>query len=110
MQGLRLQLRFTSSLNAGLLFWTIRRDKHYHPGKGWKIFWLRLVFANVVLLLFLWFATADLAVWFGWSSLVRVWHLAILCVGAVLLYFLCLWLSGMRLREFIFAEAEDRQK
>lgn len=108
--GLALATSLTSMLNAGLLFWTIRRDKHYYPGNDWKIFWLRLAFANIALLFFLWFATADLAVWFGWGSLVRIWHLAILCVGAVLLYFLCLWLSGMRLREFIFAEAEDRQK
>jgi putative peptidoglycan lipid II flippase len=98
--GLALATSLTSTLNAGLLFWRIRRDNHYHPGDGWKMFWFRLFFANVVLTLFLWVATANLTVWFSWSSLIRLWHLAILCTSAILLYFSCLWLSGMRLREF----------
>jgi len=102
--GLAFATSLTSLLNAGLLFWTIRRDKHYHPGSGWKIFWLRLVFANIVLVLFLWFSAADLVMWFSWSSFVRVWHLAILCIGAVLLYFLCLWISGMKWQDFVFQE------
>ncbi len=102
--GLALATSLTSSLNAGLLFWTIRRDNHYQPGNGWVIFWLRLIFANVTLALFLWLTAADLAVWFGWSSHVRVWHLATSCVGAVLVYFACLWVSGMKVREFIFQE------
>jgi putative peptidoglycan lipid II flippase len=102
--GLALATSLTSSLNAGLLFWAIRRDKHYQPGKGWKIFWLRLIFANAFLALFLWLTASDLAVWFGWSSLVRVWHLAILCVGAVIAYFGCLWLTGMRWRDFVLLD------
>ncbi|MEI8054578.1 MAG: murein biosynthesis integral membrane protein MurJ [bacterium] len=99
--GLALATSLTSSLNAGLLFWIIRRDKHYQPGQGWKIFWVRLLVASAVLAIFLWFTTADLAVWFGWSSLARASHLAILCIGAVLAYLGCLWVSGMRWRDFI---------
>ncbi|EKE00922.1 MAG: hypothetical protein ACD_21C00251G0005 [uncultured bacterium] len=102
--GLALATSLTSSLNAGLLFWTIRREKHYEPGKDWKIFWLRLIFANVVLALFLWLVTADLAVWFSWSAFARVWHLALLCVGAVVSYFVCLWLSGMRWQDFVLRD------
>ena len=99
--GLALATSLTASLNAGLLFWKILREKHYCPDEGWKIFWGRLIFANLVLALFLWVMTADLAVWFDWDLFTRVWHLVVLCGGAVLLYFLCLWLSGMRPREFI---------
>ncbi|MDR1057812.1 MAG: murein biosynthesis integral membrane protein MurJ [Coxiellaceae bacterium] len=103
--GLALATSLTSLLNASLLFWTIRRDNNYHPGSGWGIFWLRLVFANVTLVLFLWFTNSDdLAMWFGWNSYSRVLHLAILCGGAISIYFLCLWISGMRLREFIMQE------
>lgn len=98
--GLALATSLTSSLNAALLFWTIRRDKHYQPGKGWKIFWMQLLIANTVLALFLWITTADLAVWFNWNSLTRVWHLAVLCVGAASIYLMCLWLSGMRWKDF----------
>lgn len=102
--GLALATSLTLAINAALLFWSIRRDKHYNPGSGWKIFWLRVIFANIVLALALWFAVDDLALWFSWDWFTRVWHLAILCVGAVLLYFSCLWLSGMRLKEFMLQE------
>jgi putative peptidoglycan lipid II flippase len=102
--GLALATSLTSTLNASLLFWAIRRDKHYEPGRGWRTFLLRLVFANVVLGLFLWFAAADLTVWFSWSLFVRLWHLGFLCVGAVFAYFLCLWLSGMRWQDFVLRD------
>ncbi len=105
--GLALATSLTSSLNAGLLFWKILHEKHYRPGSGWRVFWARLIFANVILALFLWLVSADLAVWFSWDLFTRIWHLAVLCGGAVLLYFLCLWLSGMRLREFIFTEVGE---
>ena len=102
--GLALATSLTSALNAGLLFWTIRRNKNYHPGKGWRVFWLRLFFANLVLALFLWFFSANLVVWLNWHLFARVWHLAILCSGAVAAYLLCLWLSGMKWRDFILAD------
>lgn len=102
--GLALATSLASILNAGLLFLSIKRSKQYKPGNNWGVFGLRLIVANVILMLFIWLTTSDLTVWFSWSSFTRVWHLAILCGGAALIYFLCLWLSGMRLREFIIQD------
>lgn len=99
--GLALATSLTSSLNAGLLFWAIRRNKHYKPHKNWKVFWLQLLFANTVLAAFLWISSVDLAIWFAWSLFDRGWHLAILCIGAIMIYFICLWISGMKWRSFI---------
>ncbi|MBU0745075.1 MAG: murein biosynthesis integral membrane protein MurJ [Gammaproteobacteria bacterium] len=102
--GLALATSLTSMLNAFLLFWSLRRNKHYQPGKDWKIFWLRMLFANAALAFMLWFATSDLSLWFDWDWFTRIWHLAILCSGAVLIYFLCLWISGMKIKEFMLQE------
>lgn len=102
--GLALATSLTAAINAALLFWSIRRDKHYVPGSGWKLFWLQTGFANTVLALALWLSVDDLVLWFSWDWLARGWHLTVLCVGAVFIYFLCLWLSGMRLRDFILQE------
>lgn len=102
--GLALATSLTSTLNAALLFWTTRREKHYHPQAGWKIFWLHLLVANALLALFLWLTTANLEIWLSWSSFHRVWHLALLCGSAIFIYLLSLYLSGMRLQEFLFRE------
>jgi len=102
--GLALATSLTSTLNAILLFWMIRRNKHYEPGNTWKQFWMRLIFANTVLVLFLWFAVFDLSIWFAWETFTRVWHLTLLCGGAVVVYLLCLWLSGMRWQDFVLKD------
>jgi len=98
--GLALATSLTSALNAGLLFYLIRKDDSYEPGKDWKIFWARLIFASTVLLIFLIITKTDLIIWFNWDSFTRLWHLAILCIGAVIIYLTGLFISGMRLKDF----------
>ena len=102
--GLALATSLTSTLNAFLLFWTIRKSNHYNPGSGWKIFWLRIIFANVVLATSHWLTVSDLSLWFSWDWFARAWHLAVLCVGATIIYFFCLWISGMKWREFVLQD------
>lgn len=102
--GLALATSLTSMLNAGLLFWLIRSRQYYSPGNDWRIFWGRLLFANAVLALFLWFTAGDMVVWFNWSSFTRIWHLGVLCIGAVIIYFGCLWLSGMQWHDFVLQD------
>lgn len=98
--GLALATSLTSALNAGLLFYLIRKDDSYEPGKDWKIFWMRLIFASVALLVFLWVTQAELTIWLNWDSFARLWHLAVLCIGAVIIYLACLFIGGMRLKDF----------
>ena len=102
--GLALATSLTSSLNAGLLFWTIWRNKHYVPGKGWGVFWARLAFASVIMALLLFFMSSNLATWLTWNWHERAVHLGILCVAAVASYIGCLWLTGMHWREFLLHE------
>ena len=102
--GLALATSLTSILNACLLLWLLRRNRYYQPGKGWILFWLRIIFANLTLASSLWFFTSELSLWFDWSWFVRAGRLGVLCCSAVFIYFSCLWLSGMRLREFILRD------
>lgn len=108
--GLALATSLTSLLNAGLLFWNIRRNGDYHPSGDWKILWLRLVFANTVLIFFLWYTAFDRIIWINWNSFNRALHLVVICVGAMLIYFSCLRLSGMRLYNFIMYEKDSSSK
>lgn len=99
--GLALATSLTSMFNAGLLFWIIKKNKYYVSKAGWKIFWVQLLVANLILALFLWVAAADLTMWLHWDAITRIWHLAILCLAAITIYFLCLWVGGIKLRRFI---------
>lgn len=98
--GLALATSLTSSLNAGLLYKMLRKKDFYQPGTDWKVFFLRVVSANIVMAAFLWFFSASLPLWLDWSWLNRAWHLGLLCGGAVAIYAICLWISGVRLRDF----------
>jgi putative peptidoglycan lipid II flippase len=98
--GLALATSLTSSLNAGLLYKMLRKNDFYQPSADWKIFFLRVVAANLVMAIFLWLFTANLSTWLDWSWLNRAWHLGLLCGGAVLIYLVCLWISGIRLKDF----------
>ena len=100
--GLALATSLTSFVNAGLLFYLLRRDKFYEPGKGWKLFWLRMLFANGVMSLFLLFVSYGFETWIAWSSFARAFHLGILCIGAFIIYFGCLFITGVRLKDFRF--------
>jgi putative peptidoglycan lipid II flippase len=102
--GLALATSLTSILNAGLLFFLLIKREIYHPGKEWRVFFLRIIFANGLMALFLWYFSAPASVWFDWNWRARVLHLLILCVGAVIIYLGCLFVSGMRWREFLVKE------
>lgn len=99
--GLAMATACTSSLNAALLFKTLYVHRFYKPSKTWGKFFMRLITANIIMAIFLWWTTAPIATWLSWDWITRVWHLGALCIGAILVYFACLVLSGMKLREFL---------
>lgn len=102
--GLALATTLTSSLNAGLLAWTIWKRKFYLPGEGWKKFWLQLIFASIVMAVLLWFITPSMDIWLQWKALTRAWHLCVLCGAAIIVFLGCLFIGGIRWRDFVFTE------
>lgn len=102
--GLALATSITSSLNASLLFWHIRRRGFYNPNSNWKKFWLCSIFANSALAVFLWLVTAELTVWFNWSTLERIWHLSLICVSAIVIYFISLRIGGTKIEDLVRAK------
>jgi putative peptidoglycan lipid II flippase len=99
--GLALATSLASFLNAGFLFYLLRRRNFYQPGSGWWVFWLRLLIANALMAVFLIIFAYNFTTWLHWSSLNRVIHLGLLCTGAFLIYCGTLWCSGMRFKDFI---------
>lgn len=98
--GLALATSITSTLNASLLFYLLYKRKIYTPQKGWHKYALQLGFANTAMAIMLWFTSATTRQWVIWSSHQRILHLLPILLSAVILYGICLYLSGLRWHDF----------
>ena len=98
--GLTLATSLGACLNAGLLYWGLRRRGIYHPRPGWLRFGSRLVVALGVLAGVLFAAAGTPADWIAATLGQRVARLAMVCGGGAAAYFAALWLLGFRLSDF----------
>lgn len=99
--GIALSTSLAALVNTGLLFYFLRKRLYYHPRDGWRKFAIRLVSANIVLAIWLWFGSGDLTDWMTHHALWRYSHLFFLLISAVMVYFAVLFLTGMRVRDLL---------
>ncbi|MDR3477519.1 MAG: murein biosynthesis integral membrane protein MurJ [Gammaproteobacteria bacterium] len=99
--GIALATSCAALLNTGFLYYFIRKTDAYQPRAGWKNFSFRLLFANSVLAAWLWVGAGDMQEWLIQKSIWRIEHLAFLLISAVVVYFLGLWLAGIRPRHLL---------
>ncbi|MEN9713128.1 MAG: putative peptidoglycan biosynthesis protein MurJ [Pseudomonadota bacterium] len=100
--GLALSIGLGALLNAGWLLWGLRRTGAYKPLAGWGRFVLQVLLACAVLAAWLMWAAQHWD-WVGLHSapILRVGLMVgVLCVSGVL-YFVALWLTGLKLRELL---------
>src|SRR3989338_7871606 len=95
--GIALATSLSAMLNSGFLFYFLRKKAIYIPRDGWRFLGFRLLFANCVLAIWLWFGAGDLQDWLTSTIMWRVMHLAGLLISAMTLYFAALWIAGVRL-------------
>jgi len=98
--GLALAIGLGACLNAGLLYFFLRRDRVYSPQPGWPLFLLKVAASVGLMALALYFATGKAAWWLAAS-----WQLKLpAIVGLVLLgaatYGASLAAFGFRPRDF----------
>ncbi|MDP2170443.1 MAG: murein biosynthesis integral membrane protein MurJ [Rhodocyclaceae bacterium] len=98
--GLALSIGLASCLNAGLLYYGLRKRRDYVPSPGWGSFLLKIILALAVLFATLWFGMGKEADWLVASALERVAWLSALVVAGSAAYFAVLWLLGFRLSDF----------
>jgi putative peptidoglycan lipid II flippase len=94
--GIALATSLASLVNSGCLFYYLRKANLYQPRAGWKFFMYRLLFANMLVGIWLWFGSGDLQAWITNSAAWRGIHLLMLLTSSVLIYFFGLWLVGVR--------------
>ncbi|MEL3965881.1 murein biosynthesis integral membrane protein MurJ [Pseudomonas aeruginosa] len=98
--GLALSIGLAACLNAGLLYWQLRKQSLYLPQPGWAKFLVKLVVAVLAMSAVLLATMHWLPAWEQGAMLERFLRLGLLVVAGLLAYFGMLALLGFRLRDF----------
>ena len=94
--GLALATAFSALINAGLLFYFLRKKAGYVVQPGWGIYAVRILTALIGMAVYIYLVTPMTVHWFGQSTLWRVNHLSVSVVGALAVYFFILYCTGYR--------------
>ena len=100
LAGLALAISLGACLNAGLLYYKLRRHEIFRPQPGWIVFLAKVAVALTVMSAVLWWAMGEDAAWLTAAVWWRIGRLSMLVVLGVATYFGTLWLLGFRLRQF----------
>ena len=98
--GLALAISLGACLNAGLLYYQLRRHGIFRAQPGWMLFLCKVAVALLVMSAALWWAMGAEAAWLEGAAWWRISRLAMLVGLGMLSYFGCLWLLGFRLHHF----------
>lgn len=101
--GLALATSLSAFLNAGLLFFNLRRRNIYQPQPGWIPFLLQLTAANLALGLVLGFGAGDFESWVRAVASERLWRLVGLIAAGGISYLLVALAVGIRPRHLLHA-------
>ncbi|MES2554301.1 MAG: murein biosynthesis integral membrane protein MurJ [Pseudomonadota bacterium] len=99
--GLALAIGLGACINAGLLYFYLRKANVYKPQPGWTWFMLKLAVAVIAMGVALHFAAGNDALWLEYTlvpKLVRLGGLLVLGSGV---YFAALLLMGIRVKDFM---------
>ena len=99
--GLALAIGIGACLNAGLLYYHLRKADIYRPHAGWLIFVLKLLAALCVMGVALYFAMGDTGAWLHYGLMKRLTYLTGLVVLGAVTYFASLYLLGFRPRDYM---------
>lgn len=99
--GLALAIGLGACVNAGLLFYHLRKSAIYKPQVGWFVFLMKLMLAVIVMAVAVHFAAGADDLWLDYKLLEKMLRLfGLLLLGAGT-YFATLWLMGIRVKDFM---------
>lgn len=105
--GIAMATSLAAIVNCSLLFYLLRKKGVYQPRAGWGVFSARLFFSNAVMGAWLWIMAGELQIWLNARTLWRYEHLLFLIVSSMVLYFVALWLSGLRPRDLLVPHEKE---
>jgi putative peptidoglycan lipid II flippase len=104
--GLALSISLAAFLNAGMLFFLLRRRNIYQPSPGWWLFLARVFFASVVMGAVLYWGAGDVDNWLQASGWQRAYRLSIWVVTGAAVYLLTVLAIGVRLAQLLLKKGE----
>ena len=105
--GLALSIGLGACLNAGLLFYFLRKARIYIPQPGWPAFAFKLLLALIAMGSVLFWAMGASDTWLTLTALDKIRRLSLLVLLGIAVYFLTLLALGLRPRDFVKRGAAD---
>ena len=99
--GLALASSISAFFTVLTLLILLKRDDVYRPSEGWLIFWLRLVFASLLLVLFLSLFGQEAAYLRNSSDFEQIFYLLKMIIIGIGLYLIALRLTGLKIKSFV---------
>ena len=98
--GLALSIGLGACVNAGLLYFFMRKQHIFVPQPDWLAFLLKIAVALYLMggVLF-WISGGDTE-WLTSTTIEKCWRLALVICGGAFTYFASLWAMGFRLSQF----------
>ena len=99
--GLALATSLAAFVNAGLLFFGLRRMGVLRFQPGWFAFLARLIAANGAMMALLYFILPAPGAWFTYEIVTRFGIMLLICAAGAVTYAAALLLTGFRVRDAI---------
>ena len=99
--GLALAIGLGACINAGLLYYHLRKNDVYKPQAGWLLFMAKLALAVIAMAAALHFAAGADALWLHYKVMTKLFYLLGLLVLGSGVYFAALYLMGIRVQDFM---------
>ncbi len=94
--GLALATSLSAYINAILLYSGLRDKAIFHPQAGWLAWLFRIGIAATAMAAVIIWLNPDAIQWSQWQLIERLSQLSIIIVSGALVYFVMLWLQGLR--------------
>ncbi|MHB8727932.1 MAG: murein biosynthesis integral membrane protein MurJ [Sulfuricaulis sp.] len=104
--GLALAISLSAFVNAGFLFFTLRRHDVYRPLPGWGLFLARIVLASAIMGAVLLWGAGDINSWLHASTLQRIYRLSIWVIAGSAAYLLTVMAFGVRLAQMLLKKGD----
>jgi putative peptidoglycan lipid II flippase len=98
--GLALSIGLAAGVNAGLLFYFLRRDKLFVAQPEWLAFFMKLIVALYLMGGAIWWLSGADATWLSMMTLAKCIKLSWVIAAGAAVYFASLFVMGFRLRDF----------
>ncbi len=99
--GLALSIGLGACLNAGMLFFQLRRTGLYLPQPGWLLFIVKLLVAVIFMAVSIWYVAGGDQLWLTYGLWQKVSRLLLLLIVGIGVYFSVLFVLGVRPQAFM---------